>query len=105
MVQNLLSFSLPYKNIKIQMYRNAVLLVLCGFEAQSVILRVLWRIFGPKRVEVTGKWGKLHNEQLHDVYSSPHTIQVIKSRRMRWAGHLAHVGDRRGAFMVLMGRP
>jgi hypothetical protein len=57
--------------------------------------RVLRRIFGPKRDEVTGEWRKLHNEELHDLYSSPSIIRIIKSRRMRWAGHVARVGRRR----------
>jgi hypothetical protein len=54
--------------------------------------RVLRRIFGPKRDEVTGEWRKLHNEELHDLYSSPSIIRIIKSRRMRWAGHVARMG-------------
>jgi hypothetical protein len=56
--------------------------------------RVLRRIFGPKRDEVTGEWRKLHNEELRDLYSSPSTIRIIKSRRMRWAGHIARTGRR-----------
>jgi hypothetical protein len=52
--------------------------------------RVLRRIFGPKRNEVTGEWQKLHNEELHNLYSAPNIIRMIKSRRMRWAGHVAH---------------
>jgi hypothetical protein len=63
--------------------------------------RVLRRIFGPKRDEVTGEWRKLHNRELHDLYSSPSIIRIIKSRRMRWAGHEARMG-RRG---TLMGKP
>jgi hypothetical protein len=55
--------------------------------------RVLRRIFGPKRVEVTGEWRRLHNEELNDLYSSPNIIRVIKSRRMRWAGHVARIGE------------
>jgi hypothetical protein len=55
--------------------------------------RVLMRIFGPKRDEVAGGWSKLHNEELHDLYSSPSIIRVIKSRRMRWAGHVARMGE------------
>jgi hypothetical protein len=55
--------------------------------------RVLRRIFGPKRDEVTGEWRKLHSEELHIVYSSPDIIRQIKSRRMRWAGHVAHMGE------------
>ena len=54
--------------------------------------RVLRRIFGYKRSEVTGEWGKLHNEELNDLYCSPNIVRVIKSRRMRWAGHVAHGG-------------
>jgi hypothetical protein len=56
--------------------------------------RVLRRIFGPKRDGVTGGWGKLHNEELHNLYSSPSIIRIIKSRRMRWAGHVARMGRR-----------
>jgi hypothetical protein len=67
--------------------------------------RVLRRIFGPKRDEVTGEWGRLHDEELNDLYSSPNIIRVIKSRRMRWAGHVARMGEGRGAYRVLVGRP
>jgi hypothetical protein len=57
--------------------------------------RVLWIIFGPKRDEETGGWGKLHNEEVHNLYSSPSIIRVIKSRRMRWVGHVARMGRKR----------
>jgi hypothetical protein len=67
--------------------------------------RVLRRIFGPKRDEVTGGWRKLHNEDLHNLYPSPSIIRVIKSRRMRWAGHAARMGERRDAYRILMGKP
>jgi hypothetical protein len=56
--------------------------------------RVLRRIFGPKKHEVTGEWRKLHNEELHDFYSSPSIIRIMKSRRMRWAGHIVRIGRR-----------
>ena len=64
--------------------------------------RVLRRMFGPKRVEVTGEWRKLHNEEFNDRYCSPNIVRVIKSRRMRWAGHEA---EKRGIYRVLMGKP
>jgi hypothetical protein len=67
--------------------------------------RVLRRIFGPKRDKVTGVWGKLHNEELHEVYSSPTLVQVIKSRRARWAGPVARMGEWRGMYRVLVGKP
>ena len=67
--------------------------------------RVLRRIFWPKRDEVTGEWRKLHNEELNDLYCSPNIVWVIKLRRMRWAGHVACVGERRGVHRVLVGKP
>ena len=67
--------------------------------------RALRRIFGPRRDEVTGEWEKLHNVELNDLYSSPSIVRVIKSRRMRWVGHVARVGNRRGAYRVLVGKP
>jgi hypothetical protein len=67
--------------------------------------RVLRKIFGPKRDEETGKWRKLHNEELHNLYSSPSLIRVIKSRRMRWAGHVARMGENRNAYRILIGKP
>jgi hypothetical protein len=65
----------------------------------------LSRIFGPKRDEVTGGWRKLHDEELHGLYSSPSIVRVIKARRMRWAGHVARMGEVRGAYNILVGRP
>jgi hypothetical protein len=65
----------------------------------------LGRIFGPKRHEATGEWRRLHNEELNDLYSSPNIIRVIKWRRMRWAGHVARMGEKRGAYRILVGRP
>jgi hypothetical protein len=67
--------------------------------------RVLRRIFGPKRNEVTGEWRRLHNKELYVLYSSPNIIRVIKSRRLRWAGHLARMGERRGVYRALVGKP
>jgi hypothetical protein len=66
---------------------------------------VLSRIFGPKRDEVTGGWRKLHNEELHGLYSSPSIIRVIKARRMRWAGHVTRMREVRGAYNILVRRP
>ena len=65
---------------------------------------VLRRIFGSKRDEVTGEWSKLHNEELNDLCSSPSIVRVIKPRRMRWTGHVAHMGERRGVYRVLVGK-
>jgi hypothetical protein len=114
-VQNLLFSRLLSKNTKIRVYRNVVLPVLCGCETWSLTLReeqrlrvfenrVLRRIFGPKRDEVTGEWRRLRNEELNDLYSSPN-IRVIKSRRMRWEGHVARMGEKRGAYRILVERP
>jgi hypothetical protein len=108
-MQNLLSSSLLSKNVKIKIFRTIMLpVVLYGCESWSLTLReecrlrvfenrVLRRIFGPKRDEVTGEWRKLHNKELYALYSSPNIIRVIKSRRQRWAGHVARMGERRGA--------
>jgi hypothetical protein len=67
--------------------------------------RVLRKIFGPKRVGVTGGWRKLHNEELHNLYSSPNIIRIIKSRRMRWAGHVARMGEKRNVYRLLVRKP
>jgi hypothetical protein len=112
-LQNLLSSSLLSKNIKI--YRTIVLhVVLYGCETWSLTLRegrrlrvfengVLRKIFGPKRDEVTREGRKLPNEELNDLYFSPNIVRVIKSRRMRWEGHVARMGDRRDVYRVLVG--
>jgi hypothetical protein len=67
--------------------------------------RVLRRIFGPKRDHVTGDWRRLHNEELNNLYSSPNTIRMIKSRMMRWAGHVARMGATWNAYRILAGKP
>ena len=67
--------------------------------------RMLRRIFGPKRDEVTGEWKRLNNEELYALYLSPNVIWVIKSRRLRWVGNLARMDARRGAYRILVGRP
>jgi hypothetical protein len=66
--------------------------------------RVLRKIFGPKRKE-DGSWRKVHNDELHSLYSSPNIVRVIKSRRMRWTGHVARTGEGKGVYIVLVGRP
>jgi hypothetical protein len=67
--------------------------------------KVLRRIFGPRRDEVTGGWRKLHNEELRNLYSSPNIIGMIKSRRVRWAGHVARMGETRNAYRILVAKP
>jgi len=69
---------------------------------ENMLLR---KIFGPRRDEVTGEWRTLHNEELNDLYSSPNNMRVIKWRRMRWAGHVVHMGEERGLYRVLVGKP
>jgi hypothetical protein len=110
LVQNLLSSCLLSENLKIRLYKTIILpVILYGCETFSLTLRkehrlrvfenrVLRRIFGPKRDEVTGDWRKLHNKELRDLYSSTSIIRIIKSRRMRWADHVARMG-RRGTRM------
>jgi hypothetical protein len=67
--------------------------------------RVVRRIFGPKRDEVTGEWRKLHNEELRNLHSSPSMIRMIKSRRMRWEAHVVRTGEKRNAYAILIGKP
>ena len=116
-VQNLLSSSLLSKNLKIKIYRTIILpIVLYGCETSSLTLReelrlrvsenrVLRRVFGPKRDEVTGEWRKLHNEELSDLYSLPNILRLVKLRRMGLAGHVARMEEGRGVHRVLVGKP
>jgi hypothetical protein len=97
-------------------YKTIILpVVLYGCETLSLTLReehrlrvfenrMIRRIFGPKREEVTGGWRKLHNEELHGLYSSPSIIRMIKARRMRWVGHVACMGVVKGAYNILVER-
>jgi hypothetical protein len=109
-----LSSRLLSRNVKVKIYKTIFLPVaLYGCETWSVTLReeqrlrvfenrVLRRIFGPKRDEVTGEWRKFHSEELHNWYSSPDIIRQVKSRRMRWAGHVARMGEDNKVYMVLV---
>jgi hypothetical protein len=104
------------KKLKIKIYRTVIFpVVLYGCETWSLTLReehrlrvfenrVLRKIYGPKREE-DGSWRKFHNDELHNLYSSPNTVKVIKSRRMRWARHVARMGEGRGVYRILVGRP
>ncbi|KAJ4434206.1 hypothetical protein ANN_22754 [Periplaneta americana] len=108
---------LESKNLKVSIYKTVILTVLLyGCETWTLTLReehrlrvfenkVLRKIFGAKRDEVTGEWRKLHNTELHALYSSPDIIRNIKSRRLRWAGHVARMGESRNAYRVLVERP
>jgi hypothetical protein len=98
-------------------YRTIILrVVLYRCETWSLTLReerrlrvfensVLRRVFGPRRDEVIGEWRKLHNEELNDLCSLPNIVRVVKSRRMRWMGHVAHMGEERGVHRVMVGKP
>ena len=111
-----MSSSLLFKNTEIKMYRTIILpVVLCGCEAWSLTLReehrmrvfesrVLRRIFGPNRVEVTRKWRKLTNEELNYLYTFTNIVRVIKSG-LRWAGHVARMEERRGIYWGFVGKP
>jgi len=116
-VQNLLSSRLLSKNLKIKIYKSIILpVVWYGCKTWSLTLReerrlrvfenrVLRKVFGLKRDEVTGEWRKLHNEELNDLYSLPNIVRVVKSRRMRWAGRAARMGEDRGVHRLLVGKP
>jgi hypothetical protein len=113
-VQSLLSSRLLSRNVEVKIYKNIILpVVLYGCETWSLTLReehrlrvfenrVLRRIYGPKRDEVTREWRKLHNEDLHNLYSSSNIIRQVKSRGMRWAGHMARMGEERKVYKVLV---
>ncbi|KAJ4435551.1 hypothetical protein ANN_18167 [Periplaneta americana] len=116
-VEKLLSSSLLSKYLKVSIYKTVILpVVLYGCEAWTLTLRegqrlrvfenkVLRKIFGAKRDEVIGEWRKLHNAELQALYSSPDIIRNIKSRRLRWAGHIARMGESQNAYRVLVGTP
>jgi hypothetical protein len=116
-VHSLLSSCLPSSNVKVKIYKTIILpVVLYGCETWSLTLReehrlrvfekrALRRIFGPKKDEVTGQRRMLNNGELHNLYSSPDIIRQIKSRRMRWVGYLAHMGEGRKMCRVLVGKP
>jgi hypothetical protein len=107
---------LLFKSVKIKIHRTIILqVVLYGCEIWLLTLReecrlrvfenrVLRRIFGPQRDEVTGKWRRLHNKELCALYSSPHIIRVINSRILRWAGYVALMGKSRSSYRVLVGK-
>ena len=88
-----------------QRWRNSVACLEGEFRLKVFENMVLRRIFGLKRDEVTGEWRKLYDEELNDQYSSPFIVRVIKSRIMRWTGHVARVGEKRGVDRVLVGKP
>jgi hypothetical protein len=110
-------FSSAVKKLKIRIYKTIIFpVVLYGCETWSLTLReehglrvfenrMLRSIFGLKRDEVTGEWRKLLKEELRDLYSSPSIIRIIKSRRMRWADHVARMGEKRNAYRLLVGKP
>jgi hypothetical protein len=116
-VQSLLSSRLLSKNLKMRICKSIILpVVLNGCKTWSLTLKeehrlrvfetkVLRKIFGPKRDEVSGEWRKLYNEEFRDLYSSPSIIRIIKSIRMRWAGHVARMGEKRNAYRLLVGKP
>jgi hypothetical protein len=116
-VQTVFSSILIYRNLEVKVYRTIILpVVLYGCETWSLTLweecrkrvlvnRVLRRIFGPKRDEVTGEWRKVHNEGLNDLYCLSSIFRVVKARRMRWAGHVALKGKREGLYKFLVETP
>jgi hypothetical protein len=119
-ITSIASVNVLHTNIQVllnwNLYSRRGYVVLYGCETWSLTLRdeqrlrvfenrVLRRIFGPKKDEATAEWRRLHNEELNDLHSSPNIIRVIKSRRMRWAGHVARMGKKRDSYRILVGRP
>jgi hypothetical protein len=114
---SLLSARLLSRNVKVKIYKTVILpLILYGCETSSLTLRevhrlrvfenrVLRGIFGRKTDEVTGEWRKLHSGELHNLYSSVDIVRQIKTKRMRWAGHMARMGEERNVYRVLVGKP
>jgi hypothetical protein len=112
-----LSSRLLSRNIKVKIYKTVILpFVWYGCETCSLTLReehrlrvfenmVLRRMFGPRRDEIIGEWKELHNEELHILYSSPNVIRQIKSRRIKWAGHVACLGEEGQVYRILVGKP
>jgi hypothetical protein len=108
---------MPSKNVKFRINKTIILpVVLYGCETWYLTVReehtlrvfenrILRRIFGPKRDGMTRGWIKLYNEQLHNLYSSPSIIRIIKSKRMRWTGHVARMGEKRNVYRLLVGKP
>jgi hypothetical protein len=103
--------------VKVRIYKTIILpVVLYGCETWSLTLKkehrprvfemgLLRRVFGPKRDEVKGEWRKLHNEELYDLYSSPRIIRIIKLRRMRWAGNVTRMGEKKNVYSLVVGKP
>ena len=116
-LEKILLSHLLSKKLKVNTFKTIILpVVLYGCETWSLTLReeqrlrvfenkVLRKVFGAKRDEITGEWRKLHNTELHALYSSPHIIRNLKSRRLRWAGHVARIEQYRNAYRVLVGKP
>ena len=116
-VQKLLTSRLISRKLKLKIYRTVILpVILYCCKSWSTTLadehklrvfenRVLGKIYGPKRDEMTGEWRRLHNEELHGLYDSPDVIRIMKSRRIRWAGHVARMGEKRRLNSIVVGNP
>lgn len=116
-VQKLLTSRLISRKLKLKIYRTVILpVILYGCESWSTTLadehklrvfenKVLRKIYGPKRDEMTGEWRRLHNEELHGLYDSPDVVKIMKSKRLRWAGHVARMREKRRLYSILVGRP